>query len=183
MLRLGPLHLHWSLLLGATLFCAAQPRPLLLLGYAAVLLAHVAGHAAALPGTRVGVSAVMLHGLGGELLGDGETTPLRRSAIALCGVLAQAALMTAALLARDALPADLHDAFIRRNGIMLLLNLIPMRPLDGAQAWRVFPRLRAAMRRAQLNGPIVVREVPPSREVKKDVAALLDQIRDSTKVR
>ena len=57
MLRLGPLHLHWSLLLGATLFCAAQPRPLLLLGYAAVLLAHVAGHAAALPGTRVGVSA------------------------------------------------------------------------------------------------------------------------------
>ena len=180
MLRLGPLHLHWSLLLGATLFCAAQPRPLLLLGYAAVLLAHVAGHAAALPGTKVGVSAVMLHGLGG---GEGETTPLRRSVIALCGVLAQLALLTAALLAREALPADLHDAFIRRNGIMLLLNLIPMRPLDGAQAWRVFPRLRAAMRRAQLNGPIVVREVPPSREVKKDVAALLDQIRDSTKVR
>src|SRR5207253_507143 len=118
MLRLGPLHLHWSLLLGATLFCAAQPRPLLLLGYAAVLLAHVAGHAAALPGTKVGVSAVMLHGLGGELLGEGETTPLRRSVIALCGVLAQLALLGAALFVP--LPPDLHDAFIRRTGIMLL---------------------------------------------------------------
>jgi len=181
MLRLGPLHLHWSLLLGAALFCAAQPTPLLLLGYTAVLLVHVAGHAAALPGTKLGVSAVMLHGLGGELLGEGETTPLRRSAIALCGVLAQLALLVAALVV--ALPPDLHDAFVRRNGIMLLLNLIPMKPLDGAQAWRVFPRLRAAMRRARLNGPIVVREGPISRDVRQDVAALLDKIRDSTKVR
>lgn len=180
MLRLGPLHLHWSLLLGALLFCTLEPRPLLLLGYAAVLLVHVAGHAAALPGTRVGVTAVMLHGLGGELLGQGETTPLRRSMIASSGVLAQLTLLVAALMVT--LPPELHDAFVRRNGIMLLLNLIPMKPLDGAQAWRVFPRLRAALRHARLHGPIVVREVPASRDVKKDVAALLDKIRDSTKV-
>jgi hypothetical protein len=181
MLRVGPLHLHWSLLLGGLLFCAAQPRPLLLLGYAAVLLVHVAGHAFAIAGTRVGVTGVMLHGLGGELLGEGETTPLRRSVIALCGVLAQFALLLAALIVT--LPSDLHDAFIGRNGIMILLNLIPMRPLDGAQAWRIFGRLRAAMRRARLKGPIVLREFPVSRDVKKDVAALLDKIRDSTKVR
>jgi Zn-dependent protease len=181
MLRLGPLHLHWSLLLGGLLFCAAEPKPLLLLGYVAVLLVHVAGHAAALPGTRVGVTAVMLHGLGGELLGQGETTPLRRSVIALSGVLAQLALLLAALIVT--LPPELQDAFVRRNGMMLLLNLIPMKPLDGAQAWRIFPRLRAAMRHARLHGPIVVREVPVSRDVKKDVAALLDKIRDSTKVR
>ncbi|MCA1829573.1 MAG: hypothetical protein LC689_21830 [Myxococcales bacterium] len=181
MLRLGPLHLHWSLLLGGALFCAIQPRPLLLLGYAAVLLAHVVGHAAALPGTKLGVNAVMLHGLGGELLGEGEATPLRRSVIALFGVLGQLALLGAALLLP--LPADLHDAFVRRNGIMLLLNLIPMRPLDGAQAWRIFPRLRAATRRARLHAPIVVREVPISREVRKDVATLLEKIRDSSKVR
>jgi stage IV sporulation protein FB len=183
MLRLGPLRLHWSLLLGAALFCTLQPRPLLLLGYAAILLVHVFGHALALSGTHLGVSGVMLHGLGGELLGEGETTPLRRSVIALSGVLAQLALLLGALLAARLLPADLADAFVRRNGILLLLNLIPMRPLDGAQAWRLIPRLRAAMRRARLHGPIVVREVPISRDVRKDVKDLLEKIKDSTKVR
>ena len=183
MLRLGPLRLHWSILLGALLFCAAQPRPLLLLGYAAVLLAHVTGHALAVAGTHLAVSGVMVHGLGGELLGDGEVTPVRRSLIALSGVLAQLALLCAALAAQHLLPPDLSDAFVRRNGILLLLNLIPMRPLDGAQAWRIIPRLRAAARAGKLRGRIVVREVPPSGAVKKDVADLLDKIRSSTKVR
>lgn len=181
MLRLGPLHVHWSLLLGGAVFCALEPRPLLILGYLAVLLAHVFGHALALSGTRVGVSAVMLHGLGGELLGEGEVSPLRKSVIALAGVGAQLAILLAALLVR--LPTDLHDAFIRRNGIMMLLALIPLRPLDGAQAWRIVPRLRSALRRAKLRGPIVVREVPVSRAVKADVKDLLEKIKDSSKVR
>ena len=183
MLRLGPLRLHWSLLLGGALFCALEPRPLLLLGYAAILLVHVAGHAIALSGTQLGVTGVMLHGLGGELIGEGETTPLRRSLIALSGVGAQAVLLGATLLARHHLPPDLVEAFVRRNGIVILLDLIPMRPLDGAQAWRLFPRLRAAVRRARLQHGIFVRELPPSWKVKEEVKDLLDQIRDSTKVR
>src|SRR3954468_22054998 len=60
-LRLGPLRLHWSLLLGAALFCALEPRPLLLLGYAAVLATHVLGHALAVAGTRLRVTGLMLH--------------------------------------------------------------------------------------------------------------------------
>jgi len=182
MLRLGPLQFHWSLLLGAALFCTLEPRPLLLLGYAAILLVHVLGHALALFGTTLSVSGVMLHGLGGELLGEGDVPPLRKSVIALSGVLAQLALLGAALAAGNLLPPDLAEAFIRRNGIVLLLNLIPLRPLDGAQAWRLIPRLRAASRRRKLRGPIVVREGPVSRQVQGEVQALLDQIR-STKVR
>lgn len=183
MLRLGPVRLHWSLVLGALLFCALTPRPLLFLGYLSVLLAHVAGHAFAVLGTRLAVTGVMIHGLGGELMGEGEVKPLRRSVIAFAGVLGQLALCSAAIVLRDHLPDDLAEAFIRRNGIMMLLNLVPMRPLDGAQAWRIFPRLAAWSRAQRLRGPIVVREVPVSREVKKDVAALLDKIKDSTKVR
>jgi Zn-dependent protease len=182
MLRLGPIRLHWSLLLGAALFCALQPKPLLLLGYVGVLVAHVAGHALLLLGTRSAVSGVMLHGLGGELLGEGEVTPLRRSLIALGGVLGQLALLCGALLAAHLLPPDLAEAFVRRNGIMLLLNLVPMRPLDGAQAWRLIPRLRARARASKLRGRIVVREVPVSGEVQKDVKDLIEKIR-STKVR
>jgi Zn-dependent protease len=183
MLKLGPLRLHWSLLLGAALFTALQPHPLLLLGYATVLFAHVAGHALAVAGTRLSVNGVMLHALGGELLGEGEVTPLRRSLIALSGVLAQLALLAGAALAVRHLPPDLAEALVRRNGIVLLLNLIPVKPLDGAQAWRLFPRLAAANRARKLRGRIVVREVPPSRQVQKDVTDLLDKIRNPPKVR
>ena len=164
MLRLGPLRLHWSLLLGAALFCALQPRPLLLLGYAAVLLAHLLGHALALAGTRLRVDGVMLHALGGELLGEGEVSPVRRSLIALCGVSAQAALLALALLVP--MPGDLQEAFTRRNGVMLLMNLIPLKPLDGALAWKLPRRLRAA-RRLRFRG-----EMRASREVQEDVANL-----------
>ena len=169
MLRLGPVRLHWSLLLGGFLFCAAQPHPLLLAGYALLLLAHVLGHLLATAGTRLRVSGAMLHALGGELLGEGEVSPVRRSLIALSGVLAQLALLLLAL--RLAMPAELHDALTRRNGVMLLLNLVPLRPLDGAQAWRL-PRRLLAARRAR------VRPAAPSqRQVEKEVADLLSRIR------
>ena len=91
-------------------------------------------------------------------------------------------LLGAALLAARFLPADLSEAFVRRNGILLLLNLIPIRPLDGAQAFRLIPRLRARARARKLGGRIVVREVAVSRQVQKDVKDLLEKIR-STKVR
>ncbi len=169
MLRLGPLKLHWSLLLGGFLFCAAQPRPLLLLGYVLLLLAHVLGHLLATAGTGARISAVMLHALGGELLGEGEVSPVRRSVVAVSGVLAQLVLLFVALAL--AMPSDLHEAFTRRNGVMLLLNLVPLKPLDGAQAWRL-PRRLLAARRARLRPAM-----PSSRQVQKDVADLLSRLR------
>src|SRR5215475_2356078 len=175
MLRVGPLRLHWSLLLGAALFCAAQPRPLLLLGYLAILAAHVIGHALAVTGAPLRVEGVALHALGGELLGTGDVSPLRRSVIAASGVAAQALLLGLALWIP--MPEDLHDAFTRRNGIMLLLNLIPVRPLDGALAWKL-PRRLLAARKMKFRG-----EMRSSREVQKDVSELLRKIRGNTRVR
>jgi len=174
-LRLGPLQLHWSLLLGAALFSALTPHPLLFVGFAAVLLAHVAGHSFAVLGTRLSVNGVMLHALGGELIGAGEATPLRRSVIAASGVLAQLALLLVALAARHALPPDLADALVRRNLIVLLFNLVPLKPLDGALAWRLPARLRSWRRQP---APQL-----PAAQVQRDVAELLKKIRSSTKVR
>ena len=169
MLRAGPLRLHWSLLLGAFLFCAAQPHPLLLLGYLLLLAAHVLGHLCATAGTRLRVSGAMLHALGGELLGAGEASSVRVSFIALSGVLAQLVLLLVALWVP--MPPDLHDAFTRRNGVMLLLNLVPLKPLDGAQAFRL-PRRLLAARRARMR-PVM----SSPRQVEKDVADLLSRIR------
>src|SRR5438067_11719095 len=97
MLKLGPLRLHWSLLLGAALFCTAQPRAGLLVGYAAVLLVHLAGHALATSGA--GVRMVTVNGLGGELLLDRDLPPMPRSISALAGPLAQLAMTGGALIA------------------------------------------------------------------------------------
>jgi Zn-dependent protease len=175
MLRVGPLRLHWSLLLGLVLFMAPQPRLLLALGYVAVLLTHLLAHALAVAGTPLRVEGVMLHALGGELLGSGDVSPVRRSLIALCGVVGHAALLVLAL--RVTLPSELTEAFIRRNGVMLLLNLIPVKPLDGALAWKLPQRLRAA-RRLRFRGAM-----RSSREVQKDVQDLLSKIRGGTRVR
>jgi Zn-dependent protease len=175
MLRVGPFRLHWSLLLGAALFCALQPRPLLLLGYAAVVFVHLLGHAVAVVGTPLRVEGFMLHALGGELLGTGEVSPVRRSLIAVSGVVAQVALLGLALLV--ALPDDLHDAFTRRNGVMLLLSLLPVKPLDGALAWKLPQRLRTA-RRLRFRG-----EMRSSRQVQKEVGDLLRKIRGNSRVR
>ena len=177
MLRLGPLRLHWSLPLGAALFAALTPRPLLFIGYAAVLLAHVTGHALAVLGTRLSVSGVLLHALGGELMGEGEATPLRRSVIAASGVGAQLLLLLAALAAGRFLPPDLADALVRRNGIVLLLSLLPVRPLDGALAWKLPARLRSRPAPAESAALVDLSRVH------KDVSSLLDRIKDSTKVR
>jgi len=176
MLNLGPLRLHWSLLLGGALFCALQPQPWLLAGYAAVLAAHILGHAVALIGTDLHASGVMVHGIGGELTGRGEATPVRRSVIAAAGVLAQLVLLLAALAFRHELPGALADALTRRNGLMLLLNLVPLKPLDGALLWRLPGRLRAARRSRPLDPPV-------PRGVRSEVRDLLEEIRGSTKVR
>jgi len=110
-----------------------------------------------------------MHALGGELLGEGEVSPARRSFVALSGVLAQLALLGAALWLP--MPAELHEAFTRRNGLVLLFNLIPVKPLDGAQAWRLPARLRAASR-LKYRGAM-----RSSRQVQKDVADLLKRLR------
>ena len=176
MLKLGPLRLHWSLVPGGALFCALQPDPWLAAGYAAVLLAHVLGHAIALIGTDLRVRGLVLHGLGGELTGDGEASPVRRSLVAAAGVAAQLALVLAALAFRGLLPVELGDALTRRNGLVLLLNLVPMKPLDGALLWRLPARLRAARR---MKPP----DPPATRQVRGAVRDLLKEIRGSTKVR
>src|SRR5690606_15128439 len=84
---------------------------------------------------------------------EGRVSPLARSAIAWGGVLAQAALfgITWALLAtpwapRHWLPAQMLSVWLEPNLVLIALNLLPFRPLDGAEAWKLFGRLRRRRR-------------------------------------
>jgi Zn-dependent protease len=74
---------------------------------------------------------------------------VQRAAIAWGGVLAQLALLIPALAVALFLPApqsaflaELLEAFTRTNAILIAFNLIPIKPLDGAEAWPLFGHLR-----------------------------------------
>lgn len=165
-LAIGKIELHWSLALGALLFCAPRFSLLLLGAFFAVVAAHAVGHLVAILACGLRPASLSLHGLGGEVGFTGSKSPVESSAIAWSGALGQGALLVVALLLP--LPHDLGLALVRLNGVMLALNLLPVAPLDGAEAWRLFQRLRRRPRRAVLPDPL---------RVQKDVQELLKKIR------
>ena len=152
-----PLRLHWTLPIGAVLFCGEQGGPVAWGAFAALILVHELGHAALVRRYRLHVIDVTLHGAGGECHYSGEPTEMQRTLIAWGGVVAQAMVLVIACLAlaphgppsptRDALVT----AFIDRNLAMILLNLLPFRPLDGGEAWKIVGVLaRRSGRRSRL---------------------------------
>src|SRR5690606_35346299 len=98
---------------------------------------------------RLANLGVELTGFGGRCLWAGQPTPVERALVAWGGVLAQLALLVPALLVVLFVPlppvgfaADLLEAFTRSNAFLAAVNLIPIRPLDGAEAWPLFKHLR-----------------------------------------
>ncbi len=149
-----PLRLHWTLPLGALLLSGGRFEPGLWLGIVLVIALHEAGHALVVH--RVGLVnlGVDLTGFGGRCVWAGHPTPIQRALVAWGGVLAQLALlvpMIAVSLLVD-LPArgflaDLVEAFTRANAFLIVVNLLPIQPLDGAEAWPLLRHLWDARRR------------------------------------
>jgi Zn-dependent protease len=99
------------------------------------------------------VMSIDLTGFGGMCRWAGRPTLHERGVIAWGGVAAQAVLLavTLAVLAvvgwpTSVLGASLAYAFTRTNATIIVLNLLPMPPFDGAEAWslvwRTIQRLR-----------------------------------------
>jgi Zn-dependent protease len=153
-LRGIPIRLHWSIPVGAFVFGRFQIVPGFWLGFFLLILIHELGHAALVRRYRLSVEAVDVHGLGGLCRYSGYPSDLERAVIAWGGVLAQAALLgvtwaTLWLLGppTTAFGADLVYAFTTGNLIIGALNLLPVPPLDGAEAWKVFGLWRARRKR------------------------------------
>lgn len=143
-----PLRLHWSLLLGLLLFGGARFAPAAWLSFVVIVLLHELGHAAFVRVLRHRVLSIDVTGFGGLCRWSGAASQLERSLIAWGGVLAQAVLLVVAvglgllgLWAAVPYGAQLGHAFIWTNLWILLLNLLPFPPLDGADAWRLLPEL------------------------------------------
>ncbi len=154
-LRGAPVRIHWTTLVGAILFGGLAWAPGFWVAFAIVILVHELGHAAMVRATGHRVSAVEVHAGGGECTWDGDETPTQRALIAWGGVLAQLALAVVAFVVeRTVAPSgpfvlQLLRGLTTWNLVMAAFNLLPVRPLDGYEAWPLLPLLwrRRARRR------------------------------------
>jgi Zn-dependent protease len=97
----------------------------------------------------------MLTGFGGHCAWQGDVSPLGRAAIACGGVAAQLLLLFAALaldgfglVPVDRVASTIFFAATVSNAWLIGLNLLPISPLDGAEAWGFPFRLGQVARRA-----------------------------------
>lgn len=143
-----PIRVHWSTPIGMLVFGRFALVPGFWLGYLLLVGLHEMGHAYL--SHRVGLRAhsIEIHALGGQCrYGGYSVSPWQRAVVAWGGVLAQAILLAIALVAVLVVPvppsafsAELLSALTWTNVWLMMLNLMPIPPLDGAEAWKL-PRL------------------------------------------
>jgi Zn-dependent protease len=144
-----PVRAHWTLPLGALLLSGGRVAPGLWVGVLLVVALHEVGHALLVHRFGLVNLGLDLTGFVGRCRWAGHPSEVQRAAIAWGGVLAQLALLIPAIavalfvpLPQSAFLADLLEAFTRTNAILIAFNLIPIKPLDGAEAWPLFGHLR-----------------------------------------
>jgi len=142
----APVRIHWSTPVGALVLSGFSFAPGAWLGFLVLILAHELGHALLVRAFRHQVVSIDVHALGGVCAWDGSyATRRQRAFIAWGGVLAQLAILLSAPLWSRLLPSwgvagQLQSTLTATNLLIIVLNLLPMRPFDGAEAWRVFRR-------------------------------------------
>jgi Zn-dependent protease len=180
------LRIHWSLPLGAAVFSHVshvshfELVPAFWAAYVLLIFLHEVGHAVVVLACRRRVLALDVHGFGGTCHWDGAVTPMQRAAIAWGGVWAQALVLAAthAVLAVAGPPttasgAQLVSAFAHTNLYLIALNLLPLPPLDGAQAWRIVPLVRDRLRVRRARAARSRAQRGPADEILEQDAALM----------
>jgi stage IV sporulation protein FB len=155
-----PVGLHWTVLLGLPWFYY-QTRSVAAtaIAFAALfflLLAHELGHAAVAVWRRVPVREIQLLFLHGLCTHDEPYDEEDDVLIAWGGVGAQlvvlfvavgaSALMAALSPIASQVAAPVFHVLIDTNLLIMVINLVPVAPLDGAKAWRAIPILRGRVR-------------------------------------
>ncbi len=161
--RGAPVRLHWSVVLGMLFVSGLRWAPGAWAGYLVVILLHELGHAVLARRYGLSVREIVVHGMGGHCAYAGYPSLYQQAIIATGGVLAQLLLLVVAIPIAALVPlgpdlADLMRVLTYSNGILILVNLIPLPPLDGhlilqlpgLHARAVKERLAAEARRASV---------------------------------
>jgi Zn-dependent protease len=179
-----PVRFHWTTPLCAFIAGRFDYVPGLWLGYLLLVLLHELGHAAAVRYHGHEVEGIDVHGLGGLCRWSGLATPIERATIAWGGVWAQMVIFAGAHIALAALGrpessfvAQLAHAATGVNLWLMAINLIPLPPLDGAEAWPLF-RLLWARHRLKKMRPPITRLIAVPREVRIQEARKEDRALD-----
>jgi len=140
------------MLQGASLTALALTLPAFIL----LMAVHEAGHAIVARRRHVHVRAIRLYVLHGQCEHDLPEYELDHILIAWGGVLAQAVLLLAALLLSyllshfaphvNYLLQPMLAVFIPVNCFIAILNLLPIKRLDGYLAWHIVPIFWRALR-------------------------------------
>lgn len=146
--RGAPVLLHWTVVLGALFFGGFRFVPAFWAGFFGLILLHELGHAYFVRRFKQRVISIEVHGLGGLCMWNGRVSPIERALIAWGGVFAQMLVFAGAqvFLLTYGPPATLGGRQILEvatwtNLFVIALNLIPVRPFDGAEAWPLLPLL------------------------------------------
>lgn len=146
--RGAPILLHWSIAVGALFFGGFRFAPAFWTGFFGLVLLHELGHAYFVRRFGQRVLSVEVHGLGGLCTWSGKVSPIRRSVIAWGGVVAQWLVYSGArfflLVQGEPVTAGGQEILYvatSTNLWMIAFNLLPIRPLDGKEAWPLFPLL------------------------------------------
>jgi len=151
-----PVTLHWTVLLGLPWFFyqtrSIQATAVAFVAFSFLLMAHEFGHAIVAMWRNVRVVRIQLLFLHGLCTHEEAYYEEDDVLIAWGGVAAQLVVLVlasaasvvvaaASPIAREVM-APLFRVFIETNLFIMILNLIPIAPFDGAKAWRALPLLR-----------------------------------------
>jgi len=150
-----PITLHWTVLLALPWFYyqtrSVSATAIACVAFFFLLVAHELGHAAVARWRNVDVERIQLYFIHGLCTHDEPYYEEDDVLIAWGGVAAQLVVLIVAfgasmLLAAFApysygVAAPLFGVLIQTNLLIMVINLIPVAPLDGAKAWRALPLL------------------------------------------
>ena len=138
-----------------------KPREVLvaLFSYYGVILLHECGHMVLAQRKRCGVNWIRLYPILGLVSYDLPYSRLDRAIIAWGGVLAQSLVTIPVLLYLSIFGYTKFDLINVALGIwgylsfgLILFNLIPVPPLDGATAWKIIPEFLSRLNRRPKKG-------------------------------
>lgn len=137
-----PVYVHVSLPLGLLIVSRLSFEPAAWAGFVVLVLAHELGHAALLRRYRLPVLAITLHMAGGECETTTNMSRWESAVVAWGGIVAQvllfaflATLQTLGAWSSAFIGSSFYYTLTAMNLGLAVLNLLPIAPLDGREAW------------------------------------------------
>lgn len=192
-----PVTMHWTVLMAFPwLFLMMNDLLASIIGSVAffgLLVAHEYGHVLAARWRRVPVYSIALNGLHGETGRAHAPTLKDQVIIAWGGVTAQLLVMVlayglAGLLVQLSPPdfvwtivAPLLQVFTRWNVFLIIIALLPIGPMDGHEAWKIFTLARTSAAPARGNGKVAPIDPARRRALEQDSAKKVTDILERMK--